>query len=350
MDFGALPPEVNAARLYSGPGSGPMLVAAGAWGGLVDGLYSAATSFETVIAGLADDSWQGPAATLMVAAAAPYLKWMVAAAAQAQQAATQARSAATAYETALAMTASPPVIAANRERLASLVATNFLGQNTPEIAVTEALYSQMWAQNAEAMYRYASNSAAACRLTPFTAPALDFTNALAPASCGGGASVTTNTPPTVAADSRLLCAVPAALNQLASPAVSSSGSDLSTSNSIDNEAGSGSGSDYSALSSMACRVISAVPGGVAGERLRLKGRPVSVRAWFGGTRAGWTGRRGVPARRNQAHTHMGPTAMVGKLLVPQSWHVTARTERFQTASEATKFILPCEVLAVMGWR
>ncbi|WP_203115967.1 PPE domain-containing protein, partial [Mycobacterium canetti] len=25
MDFGALPPEINSGRMYSGPGSGPML-------------------------------------------------------------------------------------------------------------------------------------------------------------------------------------------------------------------------------------------------------------------------------------------------------------------------------------
>ncbi len=31
MDFGALPPEINSARMYAGPGSGPMLAAASAW-------------------------------------------------------------------------------------------------------------------------------------------------------------------------------------------------------------------------------------------------------------------------------------------------------------------------------
>jgi hypothetical protein len=32
MDFGALPPEINSARMYSGPGSAPMLAAASASG------------------------------------------------------------------------------------------------------------------------------------------------------------------------------------------------------------------------------------------------------------------------------------------------------------------------------
>ncbi|MCV7394002.1 PPE domain-containing protein, partial [Mycobacterium paraseoulense] len=31
FDFGALPPEINSGRMYAGPGSGPMMVAAAAW-------------------------------------------------------------------------------------------------------------------------------------------------------------------------------------------------------------------------------------------------------------------------------------------------------------------------------
>lgn len=70
------------------------------------------------------------------------------AAAQVEHATVQARSAAAAYEAAVAMTVPPAVIAANRSQFVSLVTTNFLGQNTPEIAATEARYSEMWAQNA----------------------------------------------------------------------------------------------------------------------------------------------------------------------------------------------------------
>lgn len=170
MDFGALPPEINSARIYSGPGSAPMLAAATAWDGLANELHSAAAVYGSVIADLASSAWQGPSSGAMAAAAAPYEQWMRVTAAQAEQAALQARAAAGAYEAAFTATVPPPVVAANRTLLASLVATNFLGQNTPAIAATEAHYAEMWAQDAGAMYAYAGSSAGATQLSPFSAP------------------------------------------------------------------------------------------------------------------------------------------------------------------------------------
>jgi len=170
MDFGALPPEINSGRMYSGPGSAPMLAAAAGWDQLSGELYSAAASYSSVISGLTGGSWKGPASASMAAAAATYVAWMGAAATQAEQAATQARAAASAFESAFAATVPPPLIAANRAQLAMLVATNFLGINTPAIMATEVHYAEMWAQDAAAMYGYAGSSAAAATLTPFTAP------------------------------------------------------------------------------------------------------------------------------------------------------------------------------------
>jgi PPE-repeat protein len=170
MDFGALPPEINSGLMYSGPGSGPMLAAAAGWDRLSGELYSAAASYSSVISGLTDGSWRGPASASMAAAAATYVAWMGAAATQSEQAAIQARAAASAFESAFAATVPPPLIAANRAQLATLVATNFLGINAPAIMATEAQYAEMWAQDAAAMYGYAGSSAAAATLTPFTAP------------------------------------------------------------------------------------------------------------------------------------------------------------------------------------
>ncbi len=170
MDFGKLAPEINSGRIYSGPGSGPLLTAAEAWRQLATELRSAAASYNSVISGLATDGWRGPASSGMTAAAAPYVAWMNTTAGQAEQAADQATTAAGAYESARASSVPPPVIAANRTQLASLVATNILGQNTPAIAATEAHYGAMWAQDAAAMYGYAGSSATATTVTPFTAP------------------------------------------------------------------------------------------------------------------------------------------------------------------------------------
>ncbi|CAJ1498876.1 PPE family protein [[Mycobacterium] kokjensenii] len=170
MDFGALPPEVNSANMYAGPGSAPLLAAAANWAAMATELHYTATSYDTVIADLADAAWQGPSAAAMAAAAAPYAAWMKATAVGAEETAIKAKAAAAAYDAAYAATVPPPVIAANRTVLATLVATNFLGQNAPAIAATEAQYGQMWAQDAAAMYTYAGSSAAASQLAPFSAP------------------------------------------------------------------------------------------------------------------------------------------------------------------------------------
>jgi PPE-repeat protein len=169
MDFGALPPEINSGRMYSGAGPGPLLTAAAAWDALADELSSTASNYLSVVEGL-NSSWQGPSSMSMAAAATPYVTWMTTTAAQAEETANQARTAVAAYEAAFAATVPPPVIVANRTLLMTLIATNILGQNTPAIAATEAHYMQMWAQDAAAMYGYAGSSAAATQLAPFTEP------------------------------------------------------------------------------------------------------------------------------------------------------------------------------------
>jgi PPE-repeat protein len=170
LDFAALPPEINSARMYSGPGSASMLAAAAAWNTMAAEMRSAAANYGSVVSGLTNESWLGQSSMLMSAAAAPYLAWLSTTATQAEQAGAQANAAAAAYESAFAMTVPPPVIAANRAQLSTLLATNVFGQNTAAIAGTEAQYAEMWAQDAAAMNGYGSASSAATQLTPFTAP------------------------------------------------------------------------------------------------------------------------------------------------------------------------------------
>lgn len=164
------PPEINSGRMYAGPGSGPMLAAAQAWYSLADELYTTMSGYQSAVSELTEGAWSGPSSAAMSAAAGSYVEWLSTTAAQVEKTAAQAWTAAAAYEAAFASTVPPPEIAVNRSLLAVLVATNFLGQNTPAIAATEALYAEMWAQDSLAMYNYAASSAAAVVLTPFTSP------------------------------------------------------------------------------------------------------------------------------------------------------------------------------------
>lgn len=170
IGFAFLPPEVNSGRMYSGPGSGPLLAAAASWDALTAELDSTAQTCHAVLCTLTALHWHGPASAAMTAAAAPYLGWLQSTADQTRQTALQARAAAAAYELAHAMTVPPAAVAANRVQLGILVATNFFGQNTAAIAATEAQYAEYWATDATAMYGYAASSAAASELTPFTSP------------------------------------------------------------------------------------------------------------------------------------------------------------------------------------
>ncbi|MCV7196469.1 PPE family protein [Mycobacterium angelicum] len=211
MDFGQLPPEVNSGRMYAGPGAGSMLAAANAWDGLAAVLNSAAVSYASVVAGLAAESWMGPASASMAAAAAPYAAWLSIAATQAEQTAAQARTAAAAFEAAFAMTVPPPLIAANRSQLLSLIATNILGHNSPAIEALQADYAEMWAQDAAAMYGYAGASEAASTLSPFSQPS----QAADPAAAAAGAAGATTS--TQAVLGQLSSIAPQALQGLASP-------------------------------------------------------------------------------------------------------------------------------------
>ncbi len=173
MEFGFLPPEVNSGRMYSGPGSGSLLAAAGSWDSLSAELSITAAVYESVLSGLTSGYWHGPASQAMAASAAPYVAWLYRTADHAQQTAVQARAAATAYELAHALTVPPPAVAANRTQLATLVTTNFFGQNTAAIAATEAQYAEYWAQDASAMYSYSASSAAAAQFSPLSFPRQD---------------------------------------------------------------------------------------------------------------------------------------------------------------------------------
>lgn len=166
MCFGRVPPEINSGRMLYGSGSISMARAAASWDELAANLCRAATHCCATAVSLVG-GWPGVVAIAIERALAPYIAWLNAAAALAEQAATQASAAVDAHETALAAVVHPDVIDSNRAELRSLAATNCLALASPEIARIEAEYEQMWVADAEVMYDYARASANASTLTPF---------------------------------------------------------------------------------------------------------------------------------------------------------------------------------------
>lgn len=157
--------------MYSGPGSGSLAASAAAWQALSAEMGSAGAAYGAVISALVSGAWLGPSSISMALAAAPYVVWMLATATQCQVAAVAAGEAATAFEAARAGVIPPPVIAANRSLLATLVGTNFMGFNSGAIAATQADYMEMWGQNASVLYNYSADLAGdSATVTPFLPP------------------------------------------------------------------------------------------------------------------------------------------------------------------------------------
>lgn len=166
--FAWLPPEINSALIFAGPGAAPLLAAAEAWDGLAEDLASSASSFFSVTSDLANGSWQGASAAAMMSVSTQYVGWLSAAAAQAEAASSQASAIAAAFEAAVAATIQPAVVQANRALVQALASTNWFGFNVPAIMDTEAAYEAMWAADVAAMFGYhADASSAASQLAPW---------------------------------------------------------------------------------------------------------------------------------------------------------------------------------------
>ncbi|RAU95785.1 PPE family protein [Mycobacterium colombiense] len=340
LDFAALPPEINSARMYSGPGSGPMLAAAAAWSTMAAEMRSAAAACGSVVTELTGSGWLGPSSMSMLAAAAPYLAWLDGTATQAQEASGQAFAAASAFESAFAMTVPPPVIAANRAQLAALVATNVFGQNTPAIAATEAQYAEMWAQDAAAMNGYASASSTASQLAPLVTP-----------------PSTANTDGVAAQANTVAQAAQTPAGSVQS-ALSSAGGGISSPGSLSSYlAGLLSGSDDSAFGTFTNGnffstavvngalaggpfnpqfIISSVQGVLAAQHATTLGGLADFAADADdATSAGLASSTVGSAGLGGASGGVGNARLVGSLSVPQSWTSAANINPGQTAVQAT---------------
>jgi PPE-repeat protein len=187
MNFATLPPEINSGRIFAGPGSGPMIQAATAWDKLAARLYARLADYRSVTSKLAG-AWPE--------AATPYIDWLDATATRAALAAVQAKTAAGAFESALATAVAPALIEANRALRILLASTNCLGQLSPAIADIEAEYDRMWERDAAAMNAYAAASADAAMVIPFSSPA---------------ATAGTSAPEVMSAGHQVMSAIPEAL-------------------------------------------------------------------------------------------------------------------------------------------
>nr|WP_165796332.1 PPE family protein [Mycobacterium ahvazicum] len=193
MDFATLPPEINSGLLHSGPGSRSMTDAATAWSVLADRLYNAAAQYNS--------STAEPVMTT-------HAQWLNDVAAQAEQTAARATSAANAYELALAATVAPAAVQANRMLWTWLAETNCLGQASAAIADAESDYDQMWAQDVDAMHTYAQACADAAAVTPFASPPLAGVDP-------DQDSRTPHAPVVISAGRQVISAIPDALDALA---------------------------------------------------------------------------------------------------------------------------------------
>jgi PPE-repeat protein len=374
FDFGAFPPEVNSAKMYAGPGSGSMLSAAATWNGLASELRSQAANYSSIVSNLTGEGWQGRASTAMAAAASRYTSWMNTTAAQAEQTADQAQAAAAAYEAAYGMTVPPPVIAANRTQLASLVATNALGQNGPAIAATEALYGQMWAQDAAAMYGYAAQSATATKVPSFTtAPQTTTTGALAGQAA---ASAQTTGSSAQAALSQLTSTVPGTLQAMATPAASTTSSTSLLSELEGLLSGGSSGNSqvdslwstwgpnaniWNTLTStgainplQAAQMVTSAsflgPSATATSQGLGGLSPLGMAAGLGSGTTGISGTAGLGGTGSSMAAGMGQATSIGPLSVPPAWTATAPSAASPVAPAPGNTLLaaPPEVAGVPG--
>ncbi|OBJ10831.1 PPE family protein [Mycobacterium sp. 1465703.0] len=330
-EWGALPPEVNSARMYAGSGAGPLMAAATTFSGLSAELDSTAASYQSVIAQLTGSDWLGQSSSAMAAAAEPYIAWLNTTSAQLQEAASQATSSAAAYEAAFSATVPPTVVEANRSQLAALVATNVLGINTAAIAATEAQYAEMWAQDATAMYTYAAASSASTQLSGLTSPT-ETTNSSAIGAQASAVSSATASNSTTSTLNTTLSNLSDSLSSVSNSASTSSSSGTSLLSALNDLLGTGfvENSINGGVNTAAWFVMNTIPTAVSlGHTLSAAApaaavsdvMPAGAAGIAEGTVVGAvtpTGALGAAAAAS-----LGEASAVGGLSVPASWSSAA---------------------------
>lgn len=166
----AFPPEVQSAMLNFGAGVGPMLNSASYNLWLSSEYRWVASEVEALLREVRSGGWQGQAVEMFVGSCMPFLAWLMKAAADYMDVATQQEVVAAAYAAAVEAMPTQFELAANRVVRGVLMATNFFGVNTIPIALNEEEYVQMWVRAATTMATYSAISQSALAATPQATP------------------------------------------------------------------------------------------------------------------------------------------------------------------------------------
>ncbi|WP_102419246.1 PPE family protein [Mycobacterium sp. 4858] len=338
-DWGALPPEINSARMYAGAGAGPLMAAATTFSNLSSELSSTASSYQSVVSQLTGSDWLGSSSAAMSAAVEPFISWLSTTSTELQEAASQATASAAAYEAAFAATVPPAEVAANRAQLATLVATNVLGVNTAAIAATETQYGEMWAQDSTAMYTYAAASLASTQLAGLTSPT-ETTNASGVSAQGSAVSAAVASNSTTSTLNSTLSNLSSSLSSATTSASSSSTSSSTTILSALNDLlGTGfvENGVNGAVNTAAWFVMNAIPTAVSlGHTLgAVPAVPFALTdsvAPVAGAAAVTPGTMVGSVSGAAASATLGEASAVGGLSVPGSWSAAAPATTLASAA------------------
>jgi PPE-repeat protein len=169
-DAAAFPPELNYTLLTTGDLGASLMGAGAAHQSLADMLLAEMIQMGFNTSSTAAVSWQGPGGQTMQMSAGEFISILEAASTWIQTASQQALEVVSAHQAAVQAMIPAQVSLTNRATQGTLVATNFMGFNTPAINVLDGQYGGFWINNAGQRSVFGSVVAMALGLLATPAP------------------------------------------------------------------------------------------------------------------------------------------------------------------------------------